>query len=127
MSTKTKQQNGFTTPNVMENLAIIPSETNPEKGLYPAGLTTEQMLAFVPAYPGVIIFNTDTKRFMTYQNGEWVNFATQLITQLPIYDTIPENPANGTIYYYTGSRNIKLHVDNAVGTIPVVFLPPAQK
>lgn len=115
--------------NIMENLAIIPDATIVDKGCYLPILTTEEMLAFSPTLESVIIFNKDTKLFMTFVNDSWVSLASSQNNPfiIPSSDFEPVNPSNREIYYNTTVNQLKIYVDGKWGVIPIVIPPQGVK
>jgi hypothetical protein len=106
--------------NIMENLAIIPDPAIVDKGFYIPNLTNIEMIDFVPSYEGVIIFNKDTKEFMTFKNTEWGTLVPSNSIIIPTGTSDPINPVPGVIYLNTSNNKLRIFT-NAWGTIGIVY------
>ena len=94
--------------NTLENLAIIPDEAIVDKGFYVPNLTTEQMSAFQPSSSGVIIFNTDSKKFMTFSENKWLALIPATGgNHIPTGTDDPINPEMGFMYYHTETDRLR--------------------
>lgn len=115
--------------NTLENLAIIPDPTIVDKGCYLPILNTEEMWAFSPTLESVIIFNTDTKLFMTFVNDNWVSLASSQNRPLiiPSVTSEPANPSERELCYNTTVEQLKIYVNGKWGVIPIVIPPQEVK
>jgi hypothetical protein len=120
----TALNNISTQSNILDNLTIVPNAALAEQGFYPPSFTNEQMLAFTPSSNAVIIFNTDTQTFMTYQDGEWVAFIDTItnIVTIPSSDVDPVSPVEGQIYCNATTNQLKLFLRGQWSIIPRIIV-----